>query len=158
MNGVYAFRLIIPVYMEGRILTFTTRDVTGQLEPTYKSQPTDRAIIDAKRCLYNVDRARGDVGVVLEGCLDVWRIGDNAVGTFGTEYTQEQVRILCKKFRKLYILFDDEDTAQGKARQLAWDCCSVIPKVEVLRIRGKKDPDSLTEDEAGWIRKELFGR
>jgi hypothetical protein len=44
----------------------------------------------SKETLYNLDNAKDGTAIVVEGPIDVWRIGDGAVATFGVIYTQKQ--------------------------------------------------------------------
>src|SRR5574337_721322 len=43
------FRLIIPVYMQHKLVTYVGRDVTGKLEVPYKNAPVEKCIIQAKQ-------------------------------------------------------------------------------------------------------------
>lgn len=114
------FRLIIPIIVDGKVVNYTGRDISGKQESKYKNCPNDKAIILVKDCLYNIDNVKAGTLVVVEGVFDVWRIGDGAVGTLGTEVTPAQTSLLVQVIRekmieKVAIIFDSEDNAQVKA-------------------------------------------
>ena len=153
-TGSYKFRIIIPVIMDGKIVSFTARDVTGKAETRYKSCPSSKSIRPIKHCLYNYDSIKesGPI-IVVEGPLDVWRIGREAVATFGINFTKEQVKLLLQKRpRKVIIVYDGEEKAIRKAYELA-SLISPFSEVKVVELDRGKDPCDLTEEEINEIRK-----
>lgn len=154
--GNYAYSLLAPVYMEHRMMTFVGIDVTGKRNERYKAAPKEQSVLFSKECVYGIDRCN-KVGLVVEGLFDSWRIGDGAIATFGVEYTKAQIQIIAWALKRVYVMYDAEAT--DKADKLAWDLSIFMPKnrVEVLVLK-KGDPDDLTEEEAKWVRKEVFGR
>jgi|GEM_PF-611763 len=154
-DSYYPYRIIIPFFNGRRLITFTSRDVTGKQNPPYKQCPEDRSIVSPKKWLYNAN-FNTDTVLVVEGPLDVWRIGGNTVATCGIEYTPEQI-ILLSKFNRVFILFDAEEQAQNKARELATELGAVVNSVTRLEL-SSGDPAELTEAEGLSIRKEIFSR
>lgn len=151
----WKFRVIIPVYVNREIVTYIGRDTTGKLEVPYKNAPIERSIIQAKHCLYGIDEIKpgGDV-IIAEGVLDKWRIGQGCVATFGTQVTTEQIRMLAdKRISRAFILLDQD--AHKQAERLAFDVAAVAKHVDVLYL-DEGDPDSLTDDEAWKIRRDLL--
>jgi len=148
--GNFKNRLIMPVYHNGNLVTFTGRDITGKNETRYKNCPRDMENRSIKNCLYNLDNIKGDKVIIVEGITDVWRLGNCAVATFGTEYTTEQI-LLMKKFKKIFIMYDED--AINKAESLACEL-GLFADVEVLEISG--DPGDLTKEEVFSIKSELF--
>ncbi len=151
--GDYNYRLIIPIYMDSELVTFTSRDVTGKAKQKYRHCPNDQSVIPIKHCIYNIDRAREKV-IVVEGVTDVWRIGEGAVALFGTQYTNEQIFLL-SQFKKIFVFFDPEKEAQKQAWKLA-NNLSMTSEVELL-FNEKGDPADMTEEEVMSLRYSIFG-
>ena len=55
--------------------------------------------------------------MVTEGPLDVVRIGDNCIGTFGISFTSEQVRFIVSRWTDVFFLYDKEPRAQIQAEK-----------------------------------------
>jgi len=155
-TGDWKFRIIAPVFQDGKIVNFTARDVTGESRSKYKHCSNDRAIVSMKECLYNLDSVRSTV-LVVEGVTDVWRMGDGCVATMGIEWTQAQVRLLRERgIKRVFVLFDAEAQAQRQAEKLAAQLSVFVPEVGVLGIPGG-DPGELDERAVREIRGRVFG-
>jgi len=153
--GNFNLRLIIPFYTRKRLVTYTTRDVTGKARIPYIHCSKVKSILHPKDTLYNIDTVE-DTALVLEGVTDVWRMGDGAVATMGDKFTAKQVTLL-KNLKRCFILYDTEDEAQENAERLAYNLSVTVPDVHVLGL-GDGDPADISPDDAKSIRKEIFGR
>lgn len=149
--GDYKHRILIPVFVKNRIVSFTGRDITGSSPVKYKNSSEQFSIKDVKQCLYNMDSVYRDRAVIVEGPIDAWRIGDGAVATFGTKYTREQLRLL-KGLKQVFVMYDSD--AYAIAEKLAYDLTAFVPQVEVLKL-SEGDPDNLTDDDVRALRKDL---
>ena len=90
--------------------------------------------------------------------MDVLKMGDDTICSLGTSVTREQELFLKNRFDKVFIAFDNEPSAQDKARHLGMNLSSVGLKVEVVNICedfNKNDPGELNESEVRQIKKEL---
>ena len=154
VTGRYKLRIVIPVVVGGEVVNFTARDVTGKAHARYKSCPSDRAKVPLKCCVYNIDTVRCGGGVVVvEGPLDVWRIGDGAVATFGTNFTKEQVKVIAEREPEVVaVVFDAEEKALRKAEELATALSPFVKRVEVVELK-EGDPCALTEKEVKKLRR-----
>jgi len=152
--GFFKYRLVIPVYLNHRVVTYVGKDITNRQREPYKNWPKQKSRLDVKETLYNIDTVK-DTALIVEGVTDVWRIGDGTVATFGTKYTKEQIRMLGRKCKKAYIMFDADATAY--AFKFASDLSSVVEKIEVLELE-QGDPADLSDKEAAEVRYEIFGR
>jgi DNA primase len=152
----WKFRLIIPVYHNRELITYVGRDTTGKLEVPYRNCPIEKCITQAKESLYNLDFA-GDTVILVEGIFDSWRIGDGAVCTFGTKYTDSQL-LLLKGRKRVFVMFDgredDDGEAIGYAHNLAADLSGIVSDIEVLEL-DSGDPDGLSDDDVWYLRKDL---
>ena len=126
--GFFKFRIIIPVYINTRLITFTARDITNLSDKRYINCKNEESILPIKHTIYGSDKAIFDSVLVVEGPTDVWRYGPGAVATFGIQYSQEQIELL-KKYKRVVIAYDREKQAQIQAiklaKQLVYSCQSV---------------------------------
>lgn len=113
----YQWRIVIPITLNGKIVSWTTRACDDKSKNKYMTAPPSREAIHHKDILYGLDHAHGDTVLVVEGPTDVWRIGPGAVCTFGTSWTESQMALL-RNYRRRYILFDPETMAQRLASKL----------------------------------------
>lgn len=160
--GDYKFRVIAPITVNGRLVSFQGRDITGQSRMKYKAAALDNEVVHHKHTVYGIDRVPHDTVVVVEGLPSVWRLGPGAVATFGTGWTPAQVGVL-KKFRRRYILFDslkeeepvpDQDAIRS-ARELA-SALAIFGGTTILKFIDYKDPGEMPQDEANQLMKEMM--
>lgn len=157
LTGQFAYRIIIPVYVSGKLVTWTGRTITGD-RLRYKTLSTDSetaaksdlpvAAISIKETLFDYDALRkgGEVLVITEGPFDAMRVsffGDDAIrGTclFGKTISDAQ-RELIGSLRSLYrqvVLLSDTD--------VRWSMFGKLPDwVEIKRLPPSvEDPAKLT--------------
>jgi hypothetical protein len=152
--GKYSFRIILPIYFNGRLVSYQGRDVTGVADLRYKACPREEEAISHQDILYGMDLIPGDTVVVTEGAFDAIRIGPGAVATFGIGFSNQQVKHL-SKYSSIFILFDSlEKEAREQGEKLAWSLAGGGRSVEILTI-DRKDPGSMTAEEAAALRKEI---
>lgn len=152
--GYYKFRLIVPIFYQGRIVNFYGRDVTSKASIPWKSCPNEEAEITLNNVLYGIDDfPEGNPVILVEGIFDKWRLGSDSLATFGVSISDSQVAMLKEKNpEKVFILLDPgaETSAQKMASKI-WFC-----PVEVCYLDGDKDPGELTPEEAKFLINELF--
>lgn len=160
----FRLRVIIPIYdLDGNLVNFQGRDITGKQDLRYKGCPVAEAGVHHKHLLYGANLAKDlDRIVVVEGVLDQWRMGPGSVATFGTSMTREQVSLLTR-WPEVVFLFDPEEEAQEHARAAARDIAACGNKVWVARADlgknpkgGPLDPGDLTPAEAQELMAELM--
>ena len=153
MVGDYKFRIIIPIYKDKRIVSFTGRDYTGKQEPRYKNLSIEKSVHNPKHLLYNQDNVKYNAQTigVCEGPFDVMRLGDGFVATLGTKVTEEQIRLLAK-YKNVYVLFDPEKQAQERAKNLAERVAIFGSKVYIIDTELGHDPGDMIEKEVKEIR------
>lgn len=148
----FAYRIIVPIILDDKIVNLTGRDITGTQDPKYKNLSNEEAVIPMKDCLYNLDTVKKTV-VICEGVTDVWKIGDGSVATMGVEYTPAQLNLLLERnIQNAYVLYDLD--AIVKAEKLCNALSAFIPNVEMNFLCDHNDPGELTEEEALNLRKE----
>lgn len=164
MTGAWKYRIIIPLILDGKIVSWTGRSILSKQKinelkiPRYKNLSIEQSVIDPKSILYNLDNCMSQTAVLTEGAFDVMRLGDGFFCSFGTELTQAQIIEIKNRFSKVFIMFDNEVEAQTKARKFGLQIASMGVDVEIVDAYGdfnKNDGGELTESEVQIIRKEL---
>jgi hypothetical protein len=152
--GHLPHRIVIPIFYQGRMVSWQARDMTGKAELKYKSASPDAEEVSHKTILYNLDNCRGQSILVVEGVTDVWRFGDDTAGTFGVKFTQSQLLIL-SKYEQVFFVYDGEPEAQAQAEK----ACRILSGVGVVAenvILNKGDPGSMTDQDAQKLKTELL--
>ena len=153
--GPYKYRIIIPIFYEGRMVSFQGREITKNSRLRYKACKQDKEVVQYKSIVYDIDNSSLSSVVVVEGITDAWRLKHGSVATFGIMFTQSQVNLL-SKYKIVHILFDSELNAQKQAHLLADQLSVMGVEVYVHTLDGYKDPGSLPQEEADYIMKELM--
>jgi len=152
--GKYKFRIIIPIYMNKKLVCFTSRDITGQQEPPYRHGGPGEVIISAKKVIYNYDSVKsGGDAFLVEGPIDAWKLGDGAMSILGAKHSEQQVKLIMrKKINRLFIFFDSDKTGKKDSKKLGKIMAPLVRKVEILTLKDKNDPGQLTFAEADSIK------
>lgn len=155
--GKYKFRIIIPIYMDRKIVNFTARDITGLQEPPYLRPNYNEVSIKKDMCVFNLDTLNeGSDCILCEGPFDVMKMGDGSVSFLGVQETTHQIIELKNKFiRNLYIIYDNDRAGIRNANRVAKLFAPLFKKVEVVRLKGVKDPGQLSLEEAEAIKLKL---
>lgn len=115
MHGEYKFRVVAPITFCGRVVSYQARDVTGKSNLRYKACRIEDEVVHHKHVLYGFDEAVGlNEVTVVEGIPNVWRLGRGSVATFGISYTDEQVDLLVRHWKRIRILFDRDEHGAGQ--------------------------------------------
>ena len=149
----YKHRIVIPIIWDDEEVSFQTRDITNKHMAKYLACPQEREIINHKRIIYGKQEKWKDIGIGVEGVTDVWKLGFDSFCTFGIKYTPAQLRVIAKAFKRVIILYDNENQAQIQAKALAAD----------LRFRGvnsytitvESDPGAMSVEDARYLAKQL---
>lgn len=144
----------IPIHYHGEIVSWTTRSISSNPKVTrYVSASLNEEAIFHKELLYGEDFARHAV-IVVEGIFDAWRIGQGAVATFGSGYSQEQLERIAK-YPTRAICFDNELEAQKRARRLSNDL-SVFSGDTYNVVLDKKDAADESRANIKRLRREVL--
>lgn len=147
------WRIFIPIKLNHEAVSWTTRAI-GETNKRYISASHDTEAINHKSLLYGEDYA-AHVIVIVEGPLDVWRIGPGAVATFGLNYSSEQVKRMVT-YPVRVVCFDAEPMAQKQAQKLA-DTLSLFPgETHVIQLESGKDAADAAKSEIRNIRKRFL--
>ena len=164
ITGSWKYRIIIPLVLNGKIVSWTARTILSKQQqqklkiPRYKNLSIKQSVVDPKSILYNLDHCEDKIAVLTEGAFEVIRMGDGFSCSFGTELTQSQISMIKQRFEKVFIMFDNEEEAQTKARKFGLQIASIGVEVELVDCYGdfnKNDAGELNEKEVQIIRHEL---
>lgn len=146
--GDYKFRIIIPIYLNNRLVSYQGRDITGLSDLRYKACKIENEMVHHKHTLYGIDNVLGRRCVIVEGVTDVWRLGFGAVSCFGTEFTLEQVLMLGERMDYVGILFDNATEATLKADKLSFHLQSIGVQTEEFQLTNYDDPAEMDQFES----------
>ena len=157
LGGKWQWRIIAPVTMCAYVVSHQGRDITGTPSRArwLSADPKDE-MKPIKSVVYGYDHVHRDSPVlVVEGPADAWRMGQNAVATFGTTVTEKQVDLLRKFPKGVVIAFDTEEKAQRQAQELADRLADFIP-VKLFVQDEYKDFGEMPQKKADALKKMLF--
>lgn len=157
MDGIsFSHRLVIPIYWENRIVSFQTRDITAKHSLRYITCPEQREIVKHKHIFYQaIPTKDSDACICVEGVTDAWRFGYGAIATFGIKYTKYQVREISKRFKKVFVVFDDDPQAIKQSEKLTAEL--ILRGVDAYSIKIQGDPGDMAQTDADALKKELLG-
>ena len=161
LSGEWAGRLIIPIFYKEKLVSFQGRSLYSKKKCKelnilrYKTLSVENSVIDPKNTLYNIDNCNDDYLIVMEGAFDVWKWGDNAVGTLGTSVTDRQ-KLLMLQYKRIILLFDPEKEAQERASKLGKELAALgAGDVSIVDTELGHDPGDMADKEILRIRKAL---
>lgn len=153
--GDYNFRVIIPIYFENKLISYTARDYTGKSPIRYYSCKGDKEIIPHKDIVYAYDLVPDSHAVCCEGPFDSMKLGPGAVATFGIAFRQQQINLLASFF-KITLLYDSSDDAQKAADKLGDQLSGLGVEVDSITLKDYKDPGEMPLNEARQFMKEIL--
>lgn len=107
-GGKYMWKVIVPVRMFGKTVSFQARDITGLADAKYRN-PDDKGMNEFARYIFNFDTARAYPHVfVAEGVFDCMNQGYDCVGTFGKKISAVQLHLLRTYWERVTLLFDPD--------------------------------------------------
>lgn len=151
LSGRLSWRIWIPVYFQGKILSWTTRSLSD-LGTRYITAKKEEEAVPIKELLYGEDYCRHSI-IVHEGPADVWATGPGSVATFGVVNSPAQLRRI-SKYPMRVICFDSETKAQARARSLCRNL-SLYPGETRNVVLDAKDAGSASPAEIRKLRKFL---
>lgn len=155
----YENRIIIPIYQNGKLVSFHSRDITGKAQIPKKACKSENEVIHFKDTLYGYDRVKSNTVIVSEGPFDVWRWGYGAVCTWGIKFTEKQVDLL-STFKNIFIIFDSETEdnpekqASEQAERLA-ERLAIFQNVWIVDSIGS-DPADMPQKKADAIKRRIY--
>lgn len=153
LSGEWNWRIVFPIKnSQGQVQAYCGRSIDDDTRPKYKMTHNDKMTDDPRSLLYGIEQV-GKCIVIVEGPLDVWRLGPGAVATLGVDWKPEQLKIL-SGIPTRYIMFDPDKNAQKKAKQLA-DRLSVFNGTTNIISGHETDPGEMTTRDARELMAQL---
>ncbi len=147
------WRVFIPIFYRGRVVSWTTRSISKGATLRYISAKPEEEEIGHKDLLYGEDNCKHSI-VVHEGPIDAWAIGPGATCTFGTSYSDRQIARIAKYPRRA-ICFDNSPDAQRRAAEL----CDILKTFdgETFNVQlDAKDAAESSKKERAQVRKHFL--
>ena len=163
-TGDWSYRILIPIYYKNVLVSWTGRSTLDKETlklldiPRYKNLSVEQSVINPKEICFNLDNSTKDSVILVEGPMDVMKMGDNTICSLGTGVTPEQILFLKNRYKKIFIAFDKEPSAQEHGREVGMNLASVGVDVELVNICepfNRNDPGELTYREVSLIKEEL---
>jgi len=152
--GTYKNRILAPIYLHNQLISYQTRDITGKQHAKYMACPEDEEVYCHKYTLYGIDNCHSKTVIVAEGMFDVWRLGFGAVGTFGINYSPQQILMLAHQFDRIFVFYDNDEQGQQKANEMAEDLYKFGKECEII-TNPNGDPADMKEKDANNLMKEI---
>jgi len=158
--GEWKNRIIIPIYVGGKLVSWTSRTIISDREPRYKTLPNQESVINIKKIFFNLDNCTHDYVLLLEGPFDVMRFGNDSICGFGMQLSRTQLIYLAERFKKVFICFDNERIAKNKAHEYSMLLCGYgIESYEIdISDYNVNDVGELSPYKIKQFRKFLFNR
>ena len=152
--GPYRSRIIAPIQLDGQLVSYQGRDITGKQYTRYMACPEEEEVWHHKFTLYGIDNCK-NVALGVEGITDVWRLGYGSVAFFGIEFTMPQVLMIKKKLKRFFILFDNDPQAQENADRLGILLTGFNIETIILQNDSSQDPADMKQDDADVLMKDI---
>jgi len=154
--GEYAFRIIIPIIMDGKIVSFTSRDVTGKQSLKYKNHPDKYSLLPRNEWVMGIDDIKGDTIVITEGPLDYLKFGAGAVSLLTANFTTAQMnRIRKKGVRRVFIGFDPDEAGLAMREKME-QSLSWADDISFINLEEGCDIGDLSNGEIKELRRMIF--
>ncbi len=160
-SGPWKDRIVIPIYIDQRLVTWTARSIHPTAEIRYRTLSKEKSVLPIKDILWNYDEIWGNATaedlVLVEGPFDALKLdfygkelGLRATCMFGSSISDNQIDLLSTLiYRNLYILLDSGtySKALGVQKRLAF----LRPRIIQLP-EGVADPGNLTYEQIKTLR------
>ena len=138
-GGVYAWRVWVPYYFNGEVVSWTMRAI-GTRGDRYVSAKPEHEVIARSELLYGWDYVRHAV-LIVEGQPDVWAIGPGAAATGGVGYTAAQIRLLGGVANR-FVCFDPDGPGAARAVKLCNRLAAYPGNTEQILLEGYDPGDA----------------
>lgn len=148
----WKFRLVFPIFLNRKLVSFQARDVTGKSDIRYMGATIEQSVYHYKNLLYGQEYCSEEILGVVEGIFDLYRMGKGFVCTFGTSLTSAQLYLMARHHKKVMFLFDpDDERAEKKMKKY----CLILKSMGVRASSvkwGGGDPGSMKPADAEYLR------
>lgn len=165
LSGDFKNRIIIPVYIDGAMQTWTARAIDPKAQLRYKDLEIAKSVRHCKYCIFDFDNVKrgGDILFIVEGPFDAMNLTYNleddfkATCLFTLRVTDEQKLLLASimdRYEKVVVLFDKGTLAQGIS--FISEHFPDQPNMTVIQMpEGVKDPGDLRPEQVRQLAAEV---
>lgn len=167
-RGYTANRLIVPTYMNKRLVMWQARDILEKKHQLWGTKEYRKVLnpkgVSKSKVLYNFDKAKEfEEIVVVEGFIDAAKVGDNAVAINGKSLHAAQLEAFTQTKAKSIVLLLDPDAFEDEKRyangpkkgrlrkpssvEKARSMLSVLFDVRTVKLPDGRDAGSYDHDE-----------
>lgn len=140
--GEQAYRVVIPMYFGGQLVTYTGRDFSGRSSLRYKTCKTENCVLKPTEILYGFDEFEGDTGMLVEGPIDRLAMRSNAfLGVSTSDLSPKQKKLILELDLKVLCVILDPGM-ETVAEELGSYFVPIIDIVKVVVLEGG-DPAKL---------------
>ena len=150
-------RLMFPILdAQGHVAGFGGRAL-GDDEPKYLNSAEGEAFVK-RRLLYGLHIAKNhmrkeDRALVVEGYFDAIRLMaagiESVVAPLGTALTEEQVALLTRYSKNIFLLYDSDEAGQKATFRSGLELLRAGAQVRVVTLPNGEDPDSFVQAHGG---------
>lgn len=158
-SGKYAFHMILPIFINKKIVSFIAVDLIGNAKEKYQICPNYRALVDKSLLAYGLDDIINSEKIyIVEGYTDRWRMGKNAIALLTNAWkTSLLLKIKKRVYKTCKIIVILDMDAKRNAEQLSIDMKSIFFNNEIIFIELEKkdqakDPDQLNKQQIKYIK------
>jgi hypothetical protein len=147
-----SWRLFIPITHQGEMVSWTTRAV-GDNPVRYVNAREDQESMSMKHTLMGLDKCKHCI-LIVEGPMDVFRIGEGACATMGVQITREQMTLIAARPVRVVCL-DNDEAGRKRATRLCRDLEGLEGQTHLVQL-DSKDPAEASDKEINSIRKHFL--
>lgn len=120
VNPVWHHRIVLPISVNGKIVSATGRTISKSNPVRYWSLPPEQSVVNLKHTIYGGDFVNHHRPIiVVEGPLDAVLGGDNFVSVYGVNITDEQY-IELSKYNHIIVALDQDDAGDSNRELIAY--------------------------------------
>lgn len=145
-------RIIFPIFSpNGRVIAFGGRIFSGEENAAKYLNSPESQIYSKRRSLYGLFHSKDEIrkldkAILVEGYMDLislYQAGiKNVVASSGTSLTDEQVQLLSRFTKNIYVLFDADSAGEKAAMRSIEILLKQNFEVKVVTLPKGEDPDS----------------
>lgn len=147
--STHPWRLFIPIYHLGEMVSWTTRSLSDSHLNRYRSASQTEESVPHKTLLYGEDLCTHTI-IIHEGSTDVWKTGPGAAGTLGTSCTKAQI-LKMSRYPRRVVCLDSDRAGRQRSRDLVRKLSSFDGETFEVRLDAP-DPGSASEEELEALR------
>lgn len=136
----------------GRVVGFAGRDISGRDDVAKYINSPQTPVYDKSKILYGIYESRNEIrnldrAIIVEGYVDLISLHQagirNVVASSGTALTNQQLDLLGRYSKNLYIVFDADEAGEKATRRAIELALSKGFDLRIVSLPPGEDPDSL---------------